>query len=939
MFRLSALPRVTFLSPDSEQTLQLSQCGAQIQSIAALVAARTTAGAVVGLVSQTGPELILAWLGVMASGRVPLVLQYPNEKISKHYWRDSLRDTVTRCQVGALFCAAGLAAHAPEQFAPTILFNEIDWNATGAASVEFPASGHILQLSSGTTGFKKPICFEFDALEKHAQKYNQVLELTATDCIVSWLPLYHDMGYIACFVMPLLLGVPVVMMDPMSWVREPAMLFHAIERLGGTTCFMPNFGFEVMAKLGPSGPFPTMRHWISCSEPTYAATLEKFLQATGADPATVSTCYGMAENVFAVAQSTGFRTVEREGQIYVSCGRPIPGTEVKEAGEQLWVRSPHSLTRYVGGEDIRDEEGFYPTGDIGLIHDGEIVVTGRTQDLANIGGRKYLLNDWDFLLGTLFPLSAGHIASLSFFDGTTGTEKALFLIEVANFWEWERSPEPARMIREATGVEWMEVHFVPPQFITKTSSGKINRKHTLADWQACRKGIRFETGASLANDPAQDLKAQFPSLPADRPALEQLDSLGQVVLRMYCDEHGIAITPDLTLDQILSLSKNADGSNRQDRETQGEVFSIVALMDGGRIGSGGGKTGIDDAFLGALAEAAGHPIHFEHICVPPSPILLSDLMFHDYFMPRNPDPAYAAFASIVRKIKHASLILIDDEDNFRLPPFCVYPVLDQRFTTHAEAEFLGHRMQRYTQNHHLLPRRIVLGREIAAANINPTLKNLENYLGIPIFKAAFHEEFRPFTEQWDFCAYKDSTGQGWPERLRDALAAFLRDRRGEFHLQPSEASNGCVLLDPPHFCSFLLNPMAVNFVTRIYDSFCIVGRPSSLPYLRRRLDELGKPYFFSSQTVPDRDDYECLLLTGGVGGYMPETKKPTFDFVHARKDDTGGGRPHNVPPEIDYVCPPFALCDEQVFRSLRPSHGVTIGNFLLNHTQPAGNSQ
>lgn len=937
MFRLSALPHLTFLTRDSDQRLDLPQCGAQIRRIAELAAARTPAKATVGLVAQTGPELVLAWLGVVASGRVPLILQYPNDKISKQYWSASLRDTVERCGVAALICSAEIAAHEPQKFAPAIFFNEIDWSADGPAEVEFPTSGHILQLSSGTTGFKKPIRFEFSALREHAQRYNQVLGLTATDCIASWLPLYHDMGYIACFVTPLLLGVPVVMMDPMTWVRQPEMLYRAIERFAGTVCYMPNFGFEVMSRLGKSGPFPTMRHWVSCSEPTYAATLEKFISATDADPATVSTCYGMAENVFAVAQSAGFRTFERDGQRHVSCGRPIPGTEIEPSHEQLWVRSPHSLQRYEGGEDLRDRNGFYPTGDIGFLEDGEIVVTGRKQDLANIGGRKYLLNDWDFLLGTLFPLSAGRIASLSFFDPASGTEKALFLIEAPNFWEWNASPEPARMIRAATGVEWMEVHFVPPQFLTKTSSGKINRQRTLADWQSCRDSVRFDPGTAAKADPVAELRAQFPALAPNRPALEQVDSLGQLILRMFCEEHGIAVTPGLTLNDIAQLKKQTKTNSQADDDPGSQVFSIVALVDGARLGLGAAKPAIDEAFLEALAEAAGCPVRFEHICAPPAPILFSDLTFHDYFLPRNPDPAYAPFSATIEKIKRASLILVDDEDNFRTPPYCVYPVLDHRFTKHDEAEFLGHRMQRYTENHHLLPRRILAGREIAPANIGPTLKNLESYLGVPIFKMAFHEAFRQFTEPWEFCAYQNAS-RGWLAPFCKALTRFIRQRRGQFRLQAGEPANRLILLDPPHFCSFLLNRMAVDFVTRIYSSFCIVGRPSSLPYLTRRLDELGKPYFFSSQIAPDRDDYECLLLTGGVGGYMPETSKPTFDFVHARKDDTGGGHPHNVAPEIDYVCPPFAVCDEQIFRQIRPTHGVLIGNFLLNHTAPASKS-
>jgi acyl-CoA synthetase (AMP-forming)/AMP-acid ligase II len=933
MFQAARLPRITFMGPGTEQTIELSECCPQIQRITETIVSRTSAGSTIGLIFQTSPELVLAWLGVVAAGRVPLILQYPTQKISKEYWHSSVRDTMTRCQIGTLLCASCLSHFAPEQLAPTIFLEPLTQEDSGTFDLKFPMDGHILQLSSGTTGFKKPIRFDFNSLQKHAFLYNQVMGLTNRDRIVSWLPLYHDMGFIACFVMPLLLGTPVIMIDPMNWVAQPRLLFDAIERFGGSVCYMPNFGFEVMSKLGKSGPFPTMRHWISCSEPTYAATLERFIAATNVAPATISTCYGMAENVFAVTQSSGFRVIERDGQRHVSCGSAIPQTEVKEVSGELFVRSPHSLNGYEGGGEICDQEGFFATGDIGFIQDSEIVVTGRMQDLANIGGRKFLLNDLDFALGQLFPKSAGRIASLAIFDGASGTEKALFLIEVENFWEWERSPDIPRLVREVIGVEWMEVHFVPPRFITKTSSGKINRKRTLHDWLACRADFRILLTQNEAADVASELARHLPGVSPERPALDQLDSLGQLILRLFCEERHISLTAELTLQMIARRSEN------KPPRPQTEIFSIVALVDGSRIGFGSEKPVIDEDFLQAIAKAAGCPVRFEHICVPPAQLLLSDLIFHDYFLPRNPESAYGPFSSIVSKIKNASLILVDDEDNFRTPPFCVYPVLDHQFTTHADTDLLGHRMQRYTQNHHMLPRRLVLGREVTQARVNPSLKDLESYLGVPIFKMAFHAEFSAHTNHWDFCAHREFTSDidkvknvDWIDRFQNALVEFIDRRRGECPTRTGEAQNEVLLLDPPHFCSFLLNRMAVDFVTRIYNSFCIVGRPSSLPYLQKRLDQLGKSYFFSSETVPVRDDYECLLLTGGVGGKMPETSKPTFDFVHARRDGEGGGRPHNVPPEIAHTCPPLAACDELVFRSVVGKHGVLIGNLLLNHT-------
>jgi acyl-CoA synthetase (AMP-forming)/AMP-acid ligase II len=928
MFQASSLPTISFFGGESEKTLDLSRSGSQIPHVAEIVSKLAPASSSVGLIFRTGPELVISWLGVLASRRVPIILQYPTSKISKVYWRDSIRDSVSRCSINALLCGPEVSIYAPEELAPCHIVDSLDDSGRGDDGLVFPSQGEILQLSSGTTGFKKPIRFSFEALRKHASLYNQVLQLSRNDCIVSWLPLYHDMGYIACLVMPLLLGVHVVLIDPMTWVHHPQLLFDAIHDHRGTVCYMPNFGFEVMAKLGRSGPFPTMRHWISCSEPTYPDTLERFIQAIGANPATVSTCYGMAENVFAVTQSSGFRILERDQHRYVSCGRPIPGTEVKEKSGELFVRSPHSIVAYEGGADIRDDEGYYATGDMGFVEQGEVAITGRKQDLANIGGRKVLLNDLDFALGEVFPGSKGRIASMAVFDPSLGTERALFLIEDPRFWEWERSPEPTRLIREATGLEWVEGHFVPPQFLSKTSSGKINRKKCLEDWRATRSAVCVSPTSGGERELARELEEKFPGIPWDRPIGEQLDSLGQVVLRLICEERGVEFIPDLTLGRIATLGES------DIKPSAGDVFSIVALVDGPRLGLGAEKPYIDDAYLAALAAVAGAPVHFEHICVPPIPILLCDLFFHDYFLPKNPAPAYGVFSSILQKIKNASLILVDDEDNLRLPPFCAYPILDFQFTMHPDAELLGHRMQRYTQNHHLLPRSVVLGREITPEKINPALDNFERYLGIPVLRMAFHEQFRAYTEKWHFCEYRQFVSDAdklksplWVERFKQFLVDFIRN--GDFRKRSGEPRNFFTFDTAPHFCSFLMNRLAVDFVTQQYDSFCILGPPSSLPYLQRRLDELGKAYFFSSQLIPAREDYDCLIITGGAGR-MPQTKVPTYDFMHAREEGQGGGRPHNVPAIIEHVCPPLAACDEMQFRVVREKFGVQIGNSLLN---------
>jgi acyl-CoA synthetase (AMP-forming)/AMP-acid ligase II len=184
MFQASRLPRISFFGGESEKTLDLSRCSGPIQHVAEIVSQLVPASHSLGLIFRTGPELVVSWLGVLAAGRVPLILQYPTSKISKVYWRDSVRDSISKCGIGALLCDPALSIYAPEELARCHFVEGLKDSATGDEDLVFPAQGEILQLSSGTTGFKKPIRFSFEALRTHASLYNQVLQLSDEDCIV-----------------------------------------------------------------------------------------------------------------------------------------------------------------------------------------------------------------------------------------------------------------------------------------------------------------------------------------------------------------------------------------------------------------------------------------------------------------------------------------------------------------------------------------------------------------------------------------------------------------------------------------------------------------------------------------------------------------------------------------------------------------------------------
>jgi hypothetical protein len=199
---------------------------------------------------------------------------------------------------------------------------------------------------------------------------------------------------------------------------------------------------------------------------------------------------------------------------------------------------------------------------------------------------------------------------------------------------------------------------------------------------------------------------------------------------------------------------------------------------------------------------------------------------------------------------------------------------------------------------------------------------------------AFHADYQAFTQSWDYREYRpyvsDQDYTDRPidlERVRAAILAFAGRHQQDCPRPAGGAQNRLVMQDPPHFCTFLVNPKAVEWILIRYASFCICGLPSSVPFLEKALRALGKPFFYSPTLDPRREDFECMLMTGASG--EPRTDKPVFDLVHA-----GGvaGRPRNVPLAEVRECPLFMFGAPELLRRLKPEclDLLPLGNYCLN---------
>ncbi len=481
-------------------------------------------------------ESIYAFWGALLIGAIPSMFPTLTEKLDPDIYMANMAELVKVSDVRAVLTT--------DEFAPA-LAERVGCPVYGSAALlvgrsiesavralRSPIADEIafLQHSSGTTGLQKGVALTHRAVLNQLASYGDALDLRDDDVIVSWLPLYHDMGLIAGFLMPLIQGVPLVLMSPFEWVKSPALLFRAINDYGGTLCWLPNFAYNHCARRirqrdleGLSAA--SMRLFVNCSEPVYHESHELFLERfapLGVVPATLGVSYAMAENTFAVTQTlsreiprldvidrvalqTDLRAVpvaddHPNAVIKVSCGLPINGVEVRvlDAGDQpllerhvgeIAVRSDSMLSGYYHRPDLDPfRDGWYLTGDRGYLADDEVYVVGRSKDLIINAGKNVYPQDIEAILNGVAGIHAGRAVVFGVPDEREGTELIAVVAEVEADAADDADARKAitQRVRQAVAqqstVTLSYVHLVDERWLIKTSSGKIARAANREKW-------------------------------------------------------------------------------------------------------------------------------------------------------------------------------------------------------------------------------------------------------------------------------------------------------------------------------------------------------------------------------------------------------------------------------------------------------------------------
>ncbi len=490
------------------------------------------AGEPIILLLQHGRALIESFFGAVLHGAIPAIMPFLTEKLSPERYRNALKSLIQITKPTAIVTYPEFESEVAEarvegdSVREVILYSEVGllrgwaWEDLGGFNAR-PTDIVLLQHSSGTTGLQKGVALSNEAVITQLHTYARAIKLTGKDVVVSWLPLYHDMGLIAGFILPILCKAKLVLMSPFDWVRAPYKLLRAVSEFGGTISWLPNFAYNFTAKKVRDRDLEgidlsSWRAVINCSEPmrfeSHQMFNERFLDY-GLQPSALATCYAMAENVFAVTQGG----IEKPVQVdeidrvslqsdrlarpatpgaasvkMLSAGKPIEQTHVqiidpegrvlpeRHVGE-IVLQGDCLLSGYFNRPDLTAEafiDDWYRTGDLGYVADGELFVTGRQKELIIVGGKNIHPQDLEDIVNDVEGVYPGRVVAFGVFNDQLGTEDIVIVAETI-FTEGDDAAALARAIQNSiarsTDVTARYVEVVQREWLIKTSSGKIAR--------------------------------------------------------------------------------------------------------------------------------------------------------------------------------------------------------------------------------------------------------------------------------------------------------------------------------------------------------------------------------------------------------------------------------------------------------------------------------
>ncbi len=384
----------------------------------------------------------------------------------------------------------------------------------------------LLQLTSGSTATPKAVRITHGNLWANIEAMCAAARLRAgDDVMVSWLPLFHDMGMIGFLTLPMCRGIELVTVTPADFLAKPLLWPELISRYHGTVTAAPNFAYSLTARVlarASDLDLSSLRFALNGAEPIDVRAVQAFLRAGapfGLPPTAVVCAYGMAEATLGVSfhpwgtplkvDSIEAQALENDrrarpvpsdsagSRAFPVLGPPLPGIECVAVGEQgqqlgdreigvLHIRGDSITELYLtvdGPRPTRGADGWLDTGDLGYLVDGEVVVCGRVKDVIIMGGRNIYPTDVERIAEQVEGVRAGNAVAVRWLaEGRR--ESFAVAVESREAGDPDAAARIAAQVRSsvtaAIGVRPAFVTVLPVGSLPKTPSGKLQRSAVVA---------------------------------------------------------------------------------------------------------------------------------------------------------------------------------------------------------------------------------------------------------------------------------------------------------------------------------------------------------------------------------------------------------------------------------------------------------------------------
>ena len=516
---------------DMRGTLERAYPFAEMRADALAMANRLVAAGIgkedrVALVAQTGPEFAALFCACIYAGAWPVPLPLPTTFGGKENYIDQLGVQLESCDPKLLLYPAEIADMGDAAAARQGCRGESweDFAKREAPEAQMPEARPddicYLQYSSGSTRFPTGVAVTHEALLHNLRGHAEGVNLGTSDRVVSWLPWYHDMGLVGCFLSLVANQVSCDYLRTEHFARRPLAWLDLVSRNpGNTLSYSPTFGYDICARRISSQSHVSERfdlsRWRTAgngADMIRPDVMQCFVNAfaeAGFSASAFTPSYGLAEATLAVTvmpPGEGIRVelVEEErlsGQprnldrparyrAIVNCGKALPGMEIEIRGEKgaarsdhhigkVWCRGKSVMHSYFRNEEATNDclvDGWLDTGDMGYMAKGYLFIVGRAKDMIIINGKNHWPQDIEWAVEQLPGFNHGDIAAFSI-EMENGEEAPAVLVHCRVSDPEERlrlRDQIADKVRGVTGMACV-VELVPPRTLPRTSSGKLSR--------------------------------------------------------------------------------------------------------------------------------------------------------------------------------------------------------------------------------------------------------------------------------------------------------------------------------------------------------------------------------------------------------------------------------------------------------------------------------